>query len=264
MILTDTHCHLDFNIFDLDRDDVIERAVDAGVARILIPGIDLASSRSAIQLAETHELIYAAVGIHPNEAERWDKETNKTLRRLAKSHKVVAIGEIGLDYYRERARHDRQKESFLRQLDLAAEFCLPVIIHNRDATSDMLPILCMWQEQLALTNNPLATRPGVLHSFSGDEFEAKTAMVHNFLIGVDGPITYQKADNLRRVIAMVPVEYILVETDSPFLTPHPFRCKRNEPGYVMYTVEKISELKNLPIEAVAGQTSANAGRIFQW
>jgi TatD DNase family protein len=264
MSLTDTHCHLDFNWFDADRDLVVERAIAAGLDRILNPGIDLESSRSAIQLAETYDIVYAAVGMHPNEAEKWNSRSRSEFRAMASSSRVIAIGEIGLDYYRGLAWKDRQLEIFHEQLDLAADCGLPVIVHNRDASQDTVQILCAWQAALAETGHPRAKSPGVLHAFSGTSQEAEQVMEHHFVLGVDGPLTYRKADGLRSVIAAVPLDYLLVETDSPFLTPHPFRGSRNEPKNVKYVVEKLAEIINLPVSTVEMKTSANAGRIFQW
>ena len=264
MALTDTHCHLDFNWFDADRELVVERAKDAGLDRILNPGIDLESSQNAIRLAETYEIVYAAVGLHPNESEKWSSRSLSEFRELASATKVVAIGEIGLDYYRGLAGRERQLQVFHEQLDLAAECGLPVIIHNRDAGEDTVRILCNWQSALAEAGSPLASRPGVLHAFSGTLQDAERVIEHHFVLGVDGPLTYRKADSLRQVIAAVPIDCLLIETDSPFLTPHPYRGKRNEPKNIKYIVEKLSEITNLPVSEIETQTSRNAGRIFQW
>jgi TatD DNase family protein len=264
MTLTDTHCHLDFNWFDTDRELVVERAKTAGLKRILNPGIDLESSRRATQLAEAFDLVHAAVGLHPNDAEKWDNRSLSELRELALNPGVVAIGEIGLDYYHNRATQDLQLKVFREQLDLAAELALPVIVHNRDASADTVQVLCAWQDELSRTGSLLADRPGVLHAFSGSLEDAQRVIDHRFMLGVDGPLTYRNADGLRSVIASVPMEYILVETDSPFLTPHPFRGSRNEPKNVKYVVGKLAEINDLPVSTVEEKTTANAGRIFQW
>jgi TatD DNase family protein len=264
MALTDTHCHLDFDWFDADRGLVIERALEAGLDRILNPGIDLNSSRNAIRLAQEHNLIYAAVGMHPSEVEGWDDGTLAELREMASASKVVAIGEIGLDYYHGASWREQQIKIFRQQLDLAAEYSLPVIVHNRDATEDTLQILCAWQETLVKTGSLLAKRPGVLHAFSGNLQDAERAIAHEFVFGVDGPITFKNGENLRQLVATLPPACLLIETDAPFLTPHPFRGSRNEPKNVKYVVEKLAEITNLPVSSVASQTTANAGRIFQW
>jgi TatD DNase family protein len=264
MSLTDTHCHLDFNSFDADRDLVVERAKNAGLDHVLNPGIDVESSQDAIRLAESYEIVYAAVGLHPNDSEKWSSRSLSELRDLASAARVVAIGEIGLDYYRNIASRERQLQVFQEQLDLAADCCLPVIVHNRDASEDTVQILCEWQQTLAEAGSALASRPGVLHAFSGTLEEAERVIKHHFLLGVDGPLTYRKADSLRQVISAVPIEHLLIETDSPFLTPHPYRGSRNEPMNVKYIVEKLSQITNLPVSAIETQTSVNAGRIFQW
>ncbi len=264
MPLTDTHCHLDFEWFDSDRDLVVERARAAGLERLLNPGIDLESSRKALRLAETYDIVRAAVGYHPNDAEKWDGNSLSAIRELATHPAVVAIGEIGLDYYRNRASRERQMLVFREQLNLATELALPVIVHCRDASSDTIQILCAWQEELSRAAHPQAEKPGVLHAFSGSWEDAQNVMAHHFFLGVDGPLTYKNAEGLRSVIAAVPLECLLVETDSPFLTPHPVRGSRNEPKNVKYVVEKLAAISNLPGSTVEEKTTANAGRIFQW
>ena len=263
-MLVDTHCHLNFEAFDDDRQAVLERARQAGVERILNPGIDLPSSRAAVQLAERYPQVYAAVGVHPNEALSWTDETLQELRELAKHPKVVAIGEIGLDYYRDRAPQDEQRAIFSRQLLLAAEFDKPVIIHNREATEDVLKILTDWQMELVGGSPLLAQLPGVLHSFSYGEDAAREALRLNFFLGFTGPVTFRNAPDLQKLVSDLPLEKVLVETDAPFLTPHPHRGKRNEPAYVRLVAEKIAELHGLPFEIVANITSENAERLFRW
>jgi len=264
MILTDTHCHLDFNSFDADRKEVIDRAMQAGLMRLLNPGIDLKSSRSAIALAEENELVFAAVGVHPNEAIGWKADVLDEIESMATHPKVVAIGEIGLDYYREQAPHDLQKQIFRDQLDLAGRCGLPVIIHNRDATEDVLAIISAWSSELKYSKSPVAECPGVLHSFGGDSSTARLAFASNFMIGINGPITFKNAPDLRQTVAGLDLKHVLIETDSPFLTPHPHRGKRNEPAMVSLIVSKIAELFNLPDNTVAAVTTANASRIFHW
>ncbi len=264
MTLTDTHCHLDFHAFDDDREMVLDRARSAGLTRILDPGIDLASSGVAVKLSESYPEVYAAVGIHPSDARQWEPGTPASLHKLAKSPKVVAIGEIGLDYYRDRAPRDVQQRVFHQQLDLAAELNLPVIVHCRDAADDVLGILTDWQSRLLAAGSPVADRPGVLHSFSGEESTARRAIALNFFIGITGPVTFLNARDHQAVIARLPLEKLLIETDAPFLTPHPHRGQRNEPGHVRLVAQKISELHHLPVEFVAETTTANANRLFAW
>jgi TatD DNase family protein len=263
-VLTDTHCHLDFNRFDEDRLLVLDRSWEAGVVRVLNPGIDLDSSRAAVQLAETNDQVYAAVGVHPNSALAWNENTLRELRALAKHPKVVAIGEIGLDYYRDRAPRELQEQVFLTQLDLAASLQLPVVIHNRQATSEMLEILVEWQAKMVSKGLSLAERPGVLHSYSDEVEPALKAIEHNFFIGFTGPVTFQNARDLQKVAATLPIQHILIETDAPFLTPHPYRGKRNEPARVLLIAEKIAELKQKTFKSIAQLTTENAARLFHW
>jgi len=263
-VLTDTHCHLDFNRFDQDREKVIARALEAGVTRVLNPGIDLESCQAAIKLAEENEQVYAAVGVHPNSALTWNDSTLAELEALARHSKVVAVGEIGLDYYRDRAPRDLQKQVFLSQLDLAASLQLPVVIHNRQSTSELLGILVEWQAKLVAEGSSLAERPGVLHSYSDELPPAMEAIAHNFFIGFTGPVTFNNARELQLVATTLPIECMLIETDAPFLTPHPFRGKRNEPAHVRLVAEKIAELKQQPYNSIARETSENAARLFNW
>jgi TatD DNase family protein len=263
-LFVDTHCHLNFDSFENDRQEVLERARQAGVRRILNPGVDLASSRAAVELAQSNEQVYAAVGVHPNEALSWNEGTINALEELAEHPKVVAIGEIGLDYYRDRAPRDLQIEIFGQQLLLAERVGLPVVIHNREATADILSMLEEWQTGLMATSPMLADRPGVLHSYSDNVANAMQAIDSNFFIGLTGPVTFHNAPGLQQVVTTLPIERLLTETDAPFLTPHPHRGKRNEPAYVRIITEKIAQLHELPVEIVAEITENNAGRLFNW
>jgi len=263
-VLTDTHCHLDFDRFDKDRDQVISRARDAGLSRILNPGITVESSRTALELAEKYPEVYAAVGVHPNDGLSWDKDAVAILRELAAHPKVVAIGEIGLDYYRDRTPQDQQKWIFQEQLNLAAELNLPVVVHCRDAMMDMLGILSEWQIGLEKSESSLAKNPGVLHSFSGTESDAEQIRSSNFVIGITGPVTFQNAVALQELVIKSPLTSILIETDAPFLTPHPFRGKRNEPGRVKLVAEKIAELHQEAYNNITTTTAANAAQLFEW
>ncbi len=273
MNLTDTHCHLDFERFDADRPDVIARAWAAGVARILIPSIDLPSARRTVELAAVHPILYAAVGIHPTDSLTWDAQTPQALRQLAADNmKVVAIGEIGLDYYWDAAPHAHQKMVLQAQLNLAAELHLPVIIHLREkgdaphgpCADAALEILTGWVHRLRVESNPLAARPGVLHSFSGSLQTAQQAIALGFYIGISGPVTYKNAQQKQQVVAALPLERILIETDAPFLAPVPQRGKRNEPAFVHHIADKIAEIHKINPEEVAAVTSANAARLFSW
>ena len=255
---------MDFNWFDEDREQVLKRSREAGLSRILNPGIDLPSSRAAIRLAEQNQDVFAAVGVHPNESTSWDAEMYTELRALAEHPKVVAIGEIGLDFYRDRAPRALQEKVFRAQLELAAEADLPVIIHNREATEDILKVLEDWLEGREAENLASGERPGVLHSYSGDTPTAEKAIAMGFLIGFTGPVTFRNAPDLQRVAAELPLESLLVETDAPFLAPHPKRGKRNEPANVRLIAEKLAELHGENLETVAQVTTANAQRLFLW
>ena len=259
MKLIDSHCHLDFRDFEADRTAVLNRAWEAGLERILVPGIDLQTSQAAIELAEAHPQIYAAVGVHPNSAMLWDEGTLEFLEALAAHPKVVAIGEIGLDYYRDRSPRGLQRQVLQEQLKLAEQLNLPVVIHTRNASSDERTCMSETLEVLAQ-----ASVNGVLHSFSGNLSEAERTLELGFFIGITGPVTFKNAAELRQVVAAVPLDRLLTETDSPFLTPHPYRSQRNEPAHVRFVAEKISELHNQPGAVVAETIAANAQRLFKW
>jgi TatD DNase family protein len=262
--LADTHCHLDFEAFEPDREQVLARALDLGVMRILAPGIDLPSSAAVVELAQRFNSVYAAVGVHPNSGQSWTSTTAGSLRELASQPKVVAVGEVGLDFYRDATPRPVQSRIFQEQLELAAELGLPVIIHSRDSADQVLDILEEWRQDLIDQDLQLAARPGVLHSFSGSSEQAHRALAAGFFLGFTGPVTFRKADGLRQLLAEVPLDRVLVETDAPFLTPHPHRGKRNEPAFVRNIADKIAEVQGKPPEIVAQATTANAQRIFDW
>jgi TatD DNase family protein len=272
MRLTDTHCHLDLGKFDADRREVIDRALAAGLTRILVPGITLTSSREAVKLAESLPNLFAAVGVHPNDSADFAPQTIPALRALAASPRVVAIGEIGLDYYWEAAPRDHQHRVLQEQLNLAAELKLPVVLHVRekddapdgDCARDLVQILEQWAGRLRVEKNPLAERPGVLHSFSGTRQTAEKAIALNFYIGVTGPLTYKNAEKRREVIGALPLDRLLLETDAPFLAPLPKRGQRNEPAFVMFTLEKLATLHSVTPDQVAETTTSNAARLFAW
>ncbi|HUH98071.1 MAG TPA: TatD family hydrolase [Anaerolineales bacterium] len=273
MALTDTHCHLDLEQFDIDRTAVIRRAAEAGVRRILVPSLTAASSRAAVNLAETDPMIRAAVGVHPNEAESWDGQTIPALRNLAaESLAVVAIGEIGLDFYRDRAQRADQISILKEQLGLASELELPVVVHCREredaeegaCAEDLIGILEEWVSALRSGQAALAQRPGVLHSFSGSLEMARRAIDLGFYIGVTGPITYKNAEKKRQVISTLPLERLLIETDAPYLAPEPHRGKRNEPAFVAHIADRIAELKSRTPQEIAAATTENAARLFSW
>jgi TatD DNase family protein len=268
-VLTDTHCHLDIDKFDSDREEVIERAVKAGVERMLVPGTTLHSSNAAIHLAQKHSNLHAAVGVHPTEANSFGEDSLDFLIKLAKQPRVVAIGEIGLDYYWKTAPHDLQKEILNKQLDLATSLDLPVVIHFREkgdapegaCAKDLLEILEDWIGRLP----PGSSRngyPGVLHSFSGSLETANKALQMHFLLGVTGPVTYRK--ERQELVKSLPLECFLIETDAPFLAPQPQRGKRNEPVFVSLIADTIGMLHSVPASRVADITGRNARAVFRW
>ena len=271
MQLTDTHCHLDYNKFDSDRAEVIQHANDSGLIRLLVPGLEDRSSAAAVRLAESSPSVYAAVGFHPTDLEEFSERTFQQVQELASHPKVVAIGEIGIDYYwvKESDRRAFQRNVLQRQLLFAKEINKPVIIHMREendawlgeASQDLLKILEEWQGNLRGT---LAERPGVLHSFNGNLETAQKALALNFYLGITGPVTYKNAIEKREIIRQLPLNKILIETDSPFLAPVPFRGKRNEPAYVGHIADKIAEIHLKSPAEIASITTANAAQLFAW
>lgn len=260
MILIDTHCHINFDSYDEDRDAVIARAAEAGVKQIINPAVDLETSRAAVELAAQYPGVYAAVGVHPNSSADFDEAWIGEITALAAQKKVVAIGEIGLDYHWDKSPKEKQFQAFEAQLAEAARLELPVIIHNREASDDVIAILEGWTQDLPPS---LQDRPGVLHSFSAPPEIAERAIEIGFYLGFTGPITYKNADQLRRIAARIPLDRILVETDGPFLTPIPHRGKRNEPMYIPLIVERLAALRNISVEAMGAATTENAIRLFR-
>ena len=252
--LIDTHAHIDGRDFLPDFEAMLDRAAQAGITHIVTVGVDLESSRSAVSLAEQHDHIFAAVGIHPHDAVRVTEKCYDIIRDLAVGNrKVVAIGEIGLDFYRDRSPREDQEKVFRRFIRLARELSLPVIIHDRDAHERVMAIL---REERA------AEVGGVLHCFSGDLRMARECVEMGFYLSIPGTVTYPSNEQLREVVRGIKIERLLLETDCPYLTPVPHRGKRNEPAYVGITAEKVAELKGLSVEDVGRITSLNASRLF--
>lgn len=253
--IVDSHAHLDFPDYEVDLADVLSRAWAEGLSAIITIGIEPSDWERTVQIAEQHEGVYPALGIHPNSA---DQTTADTLSRLTEMcsdtgrKRVVAVGETGLDYYRQYVSHDIQKASFRAHLDLARELDLPVIIHNRDAGEDVLDIL---------RRDGGGTR-GVMHSFSGDIGYARECIELGYMISLAGPITFRKAADKHAIAREAPLEWLMVETDCPFLTPEPYRGRRNEPSYVAYTAKALADLRGIAFEEVARATTDNARRLF--
>jgi len=255
--LVDTHCHLGWNAFDADRDEVIQRAIGAGVARMVTIGVDVPSRRRALELAERYDAVYAAVGVHPNDAADFNNDTLNEIRALAQHPRVVALGEIGLDYYWKKVAPDKQAAAFAAQIELAIELGKPIIVHSRESMPDVLAVL----ERYAIGDTRCA---GVLHSFSGDLAAAQRAFGLGLLIGVSGPITFKKADRLREIVRVAPLDQVVIETDAPFLAPAPHRGRRNEPAHVRLVAAHVARLREMPFETLAERTTANAARLFGW
>jgi TatD DNase family protein len=251
MLLIDSHAHLDFPQFDDDRDAVITRAQEAGLIAIVNIGTNLASSRASVALAEEHDVIHATVGIHPHDADKADQDALDELQVLARHPKVVAIGEIGLDYYRDYSPRPAQRQAFRDQLALASALECPVVVHSRDAHDEVLPILGDWEGT------------GVLHTYAAGPEHLNEAIDMNFFIGISGPVTFSSAELLRHVARAVPLDRLLVETDCPYLTPEPHRGRRNEPAYVRHVVDAIAQAREESIERIADATTENARRLFK-
>ena len=230
------------------------RASAAGVAHIVVPGVDLATSRRAVALAEEYPGVWAAVGVHPNEALNFGAAELEALRALAVHPRVVAIGEIGIDLYWKAVPLEQQRRAFEAQLQLAAELDRPVLVHDRQAHAEV------WAS-LRAQRVPAG---GVLHAFSGDRAMAEAALAEGYYLGVDGPLTYKNSRALQTIFAAVPLTSILIETDAPYLTPQAHRGQRNEPAYVCAVAEKLAEIRQLELEQVARATTANAARLFRW
>lgn len=253
-MLIDTHCHLDADRFDDDRAAMIERARAAGVRRMVTVGCDEENSRRALGLAATHDDVWATVGVHPHEAAQASERFDDVLEGLAASERCVAIGECGLDYYYDHSPRERQREVFARQVALARRVQKPLVIHVRDAWSECLDVLHAEGARDA---------GGVIHCFSGSLEDAKRSLELGFYLSIPGIVTFKSPGELPDVVRMAPMDRLLVETDSPYLAPAPYRGKRNEPAYVLEVARKVAELRGMALDDVIEQTGANARALFQ-
>ena len=247
----DTHAHYDDRAFNNDRDELLRALPEKNVSLVLVPGCDVHSSREALHIAEKYDYIYAAVGIHPGELAGFKSGDIEKIRQMAAHEKCLAIGEIGLDYYWDDTRKTEQKELFKNQLELALELDKPVIIHDREAHADTLEILFSYP-----------TLRGVLHCFSGSKEMALELVKRGWYLGFDGPVTYKNARKALEVLEVCPVDKLLIETDSPYLSPVPMRGKRNDSGNLCYVVDKIAEIKGCSHEELARVTAENGRRLF--
>lgn len=250
-MIFDTHAHYDAPQFDADRDAVLSALGAKGVGRVIDPGCDGHSSQAAVDLAARYPFVYAAVGWHPEEWEIWDSGSMSLLRRLADNPKVAAIGEIGLDYYWDRDHKALQREMFERQICLALERNLPVIVHDRDAHADALETVLCYPDLR-----------GVFHCFSGSPEMAEALLDRGWYLGFDGPVTYRNNKKAAQVLAVTPLERILVETDSPYMAPEPVRGRRNDSGNLLHIIAKIAELKDVTTGELERLTWENACRLF--
>ena len=249
----DSHAHLDDERFEKDRDEVIDSLYGNDVEALLNPGADLNSSKEALDLAEKYPFIYAAVGIHPHDSKYMKEEHLDIFKEMAGNKKVIAIGEIGLDYYYDNSDRDVQRKWFREQIRLAKDLDLPYIVHNRDAHEDVLRI--MKEEHYDGVR-------GILHCYSGSAELSREFIKLGFYISLGGPVTFKNAKAPKLVAKEVPFDKLLIETDSPYLTPEPFRGKRNEPKYVRYVAEEIAKIRNVSLDELAEKTRENFNRLF--
>ncbi|SHH37889.1 TatD family hydrolase [Tepidibacter thalassicus] len=252
-MLFDTHAHLCDGRFKEDREYVIKKIKEEGIKYVLNPGADIPSSLKAVELSKKYDFIYSAVGVHPHDVKDMDEDTINVLRELAQNEKVVAIGEIGLDYYYDNSPRDLQKKWFKRQIELANELKLPIIVHDRDAHQDTFDII---------KNTKNKDIGCVLHCYSGNVELAREYIKLGCLISIAGPVTFKNNKKTQEVVREIPLEYLLIETDSPYLTPHPHRGKRNDPSLVRYVAEKIAIEKGISYEKVCEVTMENGKRLF--
>ncbi|MBM7704926.1 TatD family hydrolase [Metabacillus iocasae] len=252
-MLFDTHVHLNADQYEEDMEEVIQRAQDAGIEHMVVVGFDRKTINRAMEIVEKYEFIYAAVGWHPVDAIDMTDEDLEWIEELAAHPKVVAIGEMGLDYHWDKSPKDVQKDVFRRQIRLARKVNLPIIIHNRDATEDVVQIL---------REEKVEEVGGIMHCFTGSLEVAKQCIDMNMYISFGGPVTFKNAKKPKEVATQLPLDRLLIETDCPYLTPHPYRGKRNEPSYVTYIAEQIADLKGITYEELAQKTTANAKKLF--
>ena len=251
-MLIDSHAHLEMSEFRTDVDEVVKRAQAAGIEAIVCVGINLENSQKAVALANRNSLLYASVGVHPHDVRKINDSTYDKIKLLASDPRVVAYGEIGLDFFRNLSPTETQKKCFVEQMAIAAELGKPVIIHDRDAHNETLDILQASEHHFG----------GVLHCFSGDVAFAKKCLDLGFYISISGVVTFQKNEVLADVVKFLPIDRMLIETDCPYLTPHPHRGKRNEPAFVKLVAQKVAELRKTAFEEIAQAITSNAKALF--
>ncbi|MCL4441335.1 MAG: TatD family hydrolase [Firmicutes bacterium] len=249
----DSHAHLDDRKYGQDRHEMLMRAREQGVSNIINVGYDIPSSQRSVALAEKYDFIYAAVGIHPHDAADCGEDGLDKIRKMASHPKIVAVGEMGLDYYRNLSPQDTQQQVFRQQIRLAVDLGKPIIVHDREAHGDVMKIL---KEEKA------DQARGVLHCFSGSMEMARECLKMGFYISIAGPVTFNNARKLQEIAVEIPIDKLLIETDAPYLTPEPHRGTRNESSYVVYVGRCIAKLRNIPVEELAAATTANAKILF--
>ena len=252
-MIIDTHAHLDFEDYNLDLDNVIFNAKKNGVNKIIIPGVNQTDWQRIINLIDKYDELYGALGTHPSDATTWDDSSEELLLELSKHNKIVAIGEIGLDYYYDKEAANLQKEIFIKQIEIAKKINKPIIIHDREAHLDTLNIVKETQAQ---------TIGGVFHCYSGSVEFARECIKLGFYIAFGGVVTFKNAKNVKNAAKEIPLDRILLETDSPYLSPAPNRGQRNEPAYTLFVAQEIANLKNIPINEVQETTTKNALDLF--
>ena len=254
MKLIDTHSHYNDEKFDNDRDEVIQNIANSGITTIINAGYSLESSKRAIEIANNYDFMYATVGVSPNDIENLENNYIEQIKEMAKEQKVIAIGEIGLDYYWNKENKETQKEIFIKQVELANQLGLPIVIHTRDAVMDTIDIL---------KNKVNCNKKGVFHCCPLNTELIKEGLKLGFYISFAGPITFKNSKNTEEIVKMVPIDRILIETDSPYLSPEPVRGTRNDSRNIKYIAQKIAQIKNMPIENIAEQIQKNAKTIFK-
>lgn len=260
-MLVDSHCHLNDPKLGKDRDEVIQRARDAGVTAMVCVGYDMESSRRAIDIANSHDDVYAAIGVHPHDAKTMTPRDIDELARLADSAKVVAVGEIGLDYYRDLSPRDVQQKAFREQLELARNLSVPVVIHSRDADEESFEIIAEYEQQ-ALPDWPKDRPLGIMHCFAGDLPLALRYIELGFIISIPAACTYPGAEKTRAVASGIPLRWMAVETDAPYIPPQSMRGQRNEPAFIRETVQCIADMRGARFEDVADGTAMSAAWLF--
>lgn len=252
-MLIDTHAHIDMEEYSADFSEMLKRADENGVKKIIVPGVEPSTFGRILDLTEKYTNIYGCIGVHPEELDSYNEETNEKIKYYLQKPKIIAVGEIGLDYYWDKSRIELQKEVFEKQIYLAKEAKKPIVVHDREAHKDTFDIL----------KRTGAKETGVvMHCFSGSAEFAMQCVKEGFYIALGGVVTFKNAKKMKEVAQIVPLEYLLLETDSPYLTPVPYRGKRNEPSYVMYSAQEIANLRGSTLEEISDATTKNAMKVF--